>query len=67
MNFEEESKLEQIQELIDTALSNKHNEVEQINNLNEYLQQNICLKVYISYLSLLQNLQISHIVIIFIT
>lgn len=36
MNFEEESKAEQIQELIDTALTNKHNEVEQINNLNEY-------------------------------
>ena len=36
MNLEEESKLEQIQELIDTALENKHDEVEQINNVNEY-------------------------------
>lgn len=36
MNFEEESKMEQIQDLIDTALSNKHTNVERINNMNEY-------------------------------
>ena len=38
MNFEEETEVEQIQNLIDTALSNKHAKVEQINNINEYLE-----------------------------
>lgn len=37
MNFEEQTKVEQIQNLIDTALSNKHAKVERINNINEYL------------------------------
>lgn len=36
MNFEEETKMEQMNKLIDTALSNKHDKVEQINNINEY-------------------------------
>lgn len=36
MDFEEETKMEQLQNLIDTALSNKHDKVEQINNINEY-------------------------------
>lgn len=36
MNFEEETKIEQMNKLIDTALSNKHDKVEQINNINEY-------------------------------
>lgn len=36
MNFEEETKMEQMKKLIDTALSNKHDKVEQINNINEY-------------------------------
>ena len=36
MDFEEKTKMEQIQNLIDTALSNKHEELGQINNINEY-------------------------------
>ena len=36
MNLDDESKISQVQTLIETALSNKHSEVEQINNINEY-------------------------------
>lgn len=36
MNFKDELEMEQIQDLINTALSNKHNNVERINNMNEY-------------------------------
>lgn len=36
-NENEETKAEQIQDLIDRAVSNEHSEIEKINNLNEYL------------------------------
>lgn len=35
-NENEETKAEQIQDLIDRAISNDHSEIEKINNLNEY-------------------------------
>lgn len=44
MNFEEETEIEQIQNLIDTALSNKHVKVEQINNINEYFAAKTLIK-----------------------
>lgn len=36
MHWEKETQIEQIQEIIDKALSNKHSNIEKINNINEY-------------------------------
>lgn len=36
MHWEKENQIEQIQEIIDKALSNKHSNIEKINNINEY-------------------------------
>lgn len=36
MHWEKETQIEQIQEIIDKALSNKHSNIKKINNINEY-------------------------------
>lgn len=36
MHWEKETQIEPIQEIIDKALSNKHSNIEKINNINEY-------------------------------
>ena len=36
MHWEKETQIEQIQEILDKALSNKHSNIEKINNINEY-------------------------------
>ena len=36
MHWEDKTQIEQIQEIVDKALSNKHSNIEKINNLNEY-------------------------------